>query len=208
MKYKATVDHRDFTLDVDRPGEIVVDGLPVAVDLMSIDGENLYSLLVDGVSYDLHVERREGLYTVIIEGDRYVVDVGDAHLKELIAMSRRAHEEHGGAVIKAPMPGLVVKVLVAAGEPVAADQPVAILEAMKMENELRCPAAGTVKQVNIVPGQTVNMDDVLIVVAPPDDVVAAADAKSHDADAPAAKSHDESAAASAAAVPTPPAPAR
>ncbi|MBK6767995.1 MAG: acetyl-CoA carboxylase biotin carboxyl carrier protein subunit [Ardenticatenales bacterium] len=135
---------------------------------MSIDGENLYSLLVDGVSYDLHVERREGLYTVIIEGDRYVVDVGDAHLKELIAMSRRAHEEHGGAVIKAPMPGLVVKVLVAAGEPVAADQPVAILEAMKMENELRSPAAGTVKQVNIAPGQTVNMDDVLIIVAPPE----------------------------------------
>ena len=54
MKYKATVDHRDFTLDVDRPGEIVVDGVGVAVDLMSIDGENLYSLLVDGVSYDLH----------------------------------------------------------------------------------------------------------------------------------------------------------
>ncbi|MFN8421877.1 MAG: biotin/lipoyl-containing protein [Anaerolineae bacterium] len=177
MKYKATVDQRDFTLDVDRPGEIIVDGESVAVDIMSIDGENLYSLLVDGVSYDLHVERREGLYTVIIEGDRYTVDVGDAHLKELIAMSRRGHEEHGGAVIKAPMPGLVVKVLVAAGDAVAADQPVAILEAMKMENELRNPAAGVVKQVNIAPGQTVNMDDVLIVIAPPDAVVdAAADA--------------------------------
>jgi len=172
VKYKATVDHRDFTLDVDRAGEIVVDGVSVAADLVSIDGVHLYSLLVDGVSYDLHVERREGLYTVIIEGDRYTVDVGDAHLKELIAMSRRQHEEHGGAVIKAPMPGLVVKVLVAAGEPVAADQPVAILEAMKMENELRCPAAGTVKQVNIAAGQTVNMDDILIVVAPPDDTAA------------------------------------
>ncbi|MEO8083981.1 MAG: biotin/lipoyl-containing protein [Ardenticatenales bacterium] len=168
MKYKATVDQRDFTLDVDRPGELIVDGENVSVDLMSIDGENLYSLLVDGVSYDLHVERREGLYTVIIEGDRYTVDVGDAHLKELIAMSRRGHEEHGGAVIKAPMPGLVVKVLVAPGDAVAADQPVAILEAMKMENELRNPAVGIVKQVNIVPGQTVNMDDVLIVVAPPE----------------------------------------
>lgn len=168
MKYKATVDQRDFTLDVDRPGEVIVDGENVSVDLMSIDGEHLYSLLVDGVSYDLHVERREGLYTVIIEGDRYTVDVGDAHLKELIAMSRRGHEEHGGAVIKAPMPGLVVKVLVAPGDAVAADQPVAILEAMKMENELRNPAVGIVKQVNIVPGQTVNMDDVLIVVAAPE----------------------------------------
>ncbi len=169
MKYKASVDSRDFTLDIDRPGEIVVDGVTVAADLVSIDGLHLYSLLVDGVSYDLHVERREGLYTVIVEGDRYTVDVGDAHLKELIAMSRRTHEEHGGAVIKAPMPGLVVKVLVAPGDEVKADQPVAILEAMKMENELRCPAAGVVRQLNIAAGQTVNMDDVLIVVTPPED---------------------------------------
>lgn len=164
MKYKATVDGRDFTLDVEGAGEIRVDGERFAVDLRTIDGVHLYSILIDQRSYELHVDRHEGLYTVIVDGNRYPVDVGDARLKELIAMSQRTSEVSGRATVEAPMPGLVVKVLVAEGDEVVEDQGLVILEAMKMENEIRSPVAGTVRRVGAAAGQAVNLGDLLAVI--------------------------------------------
>lgn len=170
MKYKATVDGTDFTLDVEGAGEIVVDGERYEVDLRTIDGVHLYSLIIDRRSYELHVDRNEGLYTVIVDGNRYPVDVGDARLKELIAMSQRISEDSGSATVDAPMPGLVVKVLVAVGDTVEEDQGLVILEAMKMENEIRSPVAGVVRQVGATAGQAVNLGDLLaVVVAETDD---------------------------------------
>jgi biotin carboxyl carrier protein len=164
MKYIATVDGRDFTIDVDRAGEAVVDGAALSVDLQPIDGQQLYSVLVDRASFDLHVERRAGVYYILIEGDRYAVDVEDARLKQLKAMGRQEHAVHGSATVAAPMPGLVVRVMVAVGDTVAENQGVAILEAMKMENEIRSPRAGVVKTVQAVAGNTVNQGDALLVV--------------------------------------------
>jgi hypothetical protein len=95
MKYVATVDGRDFEIDVDRHGEVVVDGERFDVDLQLVDGVSLYSLIVDHASHELIVERRGAGYTVFMEGDRYVVDVDDARLKQLKAMGGQQHEEHG-----------------------------------------------------------------------------------------------------------------
>jgi pyruvate carboxylase subunit B len=165
MKYIASVDKiTDFTIDLDRPGEIVVDDTPYVVDLRSIDGGNLYSLIVDHQSYDLYVERREGTYYILIGGDRFAVEVEDFRLKQLKAMGGAAHDETGMATLTAPMPGLVVKVLVAVGDLVAANQGIVILEAMKMENEIRSPIAGVVRSLNTVVGQAVTQGDLLAVV--------------------------------------------
>ncbi len=166
MKYVATVNHKDFSIDIDRPGEVVLDDVARAADLRVIAGTQLYSLLLDNHSYEVFVERREGLYYVMISGELFTVDVEDARLKQLKAMGGLAHEEHDSAVVSAPMPGLVVKVMVAAGDTVAEDQGLVILEAMKMENEIRSPRAGVVRSVGVSAGKTVNLGDLLVVVEP------------------------------------------
>jgi biotin carboxyl carrier protein len=167
VKYIASVDERDFTIDVDHPGEVVVDGEDLAVDLKPIDGQ-LYSLLLGARSVEVYVERLEGVYYVLLDGDRYAVEVEDARLKTLKAMGRAEHETHGTATVLSPMPGLVVRVLVALGEAVAEGQGLVILEAMKMENEIRSPRGGQVKALHVAPGRTVNQGEALVVIGDAD----------------------------------------
>ena len=164
MKYIATVDGRDFAIDVEEPGAVEVDDEALAVDLRPIDGQQLYSLLLGPKSYELYVERREGVYYILLDGDRYAVEVEDARLKQVKTMSRQEHEVHGQATVAAPMPGLVVRVLVAPGDAVAEGQGLAILEAMKMENEIRAPRPGVITSVQVEPGRAVNLGDVLMTV--------------------------------------------
>ncbi len=71
---------------------------------------------------------------------------------------------HGEQAVTAPMPGRVVRVLVAQGDEVAVRQPVVVVEAMKMENELRSPKAGRVKDVSVAPGTSVEAGRVLVVI--------------------------------------------
>jgi biotin carboxyl carrier protein len=104
------------------------------------------------------------MYYVLVAGDRYAVDVQDARLKQVKAMGSQPHESHGSMVVMAPMPGLVMRVLVQSGEAVLEGQPVAILEAMKMENEIRAPRPGLVKVVHVTAGKAVNQGDALLVV--------------------------------------------
>jgi biotin carboxyl carrier protein len=164
VKYVATVDGRDFVIDVERAGEVEVDGEPVAVDLEPIDGTHLFSLVVDHASHELFIERREGTYYILIEGDRYAADVEQERLKRLREMSGAQRDESGTRHIAAPMPGMVVKVLVNAGDSVAEDQGLVILEAMKMENEIRTARAGVVTSVNVQAGSKVNLGDILATV--------------------------------------------
>jgi biotin carboxyl carrier protein len=168
VKYIATIDAsgagRNYVVDVDRPTEVTVDGRDHQVDLRSIDGVHLYSLIVDDHSYELHVERIKGVYYVQLGGDRFAVDVEQERLKKLRAMGGTRHQEHGAAAVSAPMPGLVVRVFVEPGQPVAAGQSLVILEAMKMENEIRSPKTGVIESVAVASGDTVNKDDPLMVI--------------------------------------------
>jgi biotin carboxyl carrier protein len=164
MTYIATVDGHDFTVEVPRPGEVAIDGRAHVVDLRPIDGEYLFSLLLDGESYEAFVERREGRYYVSMAGDRFAVEVEDARMRGLKAAGRAQHAVDGAVTIEAPMPGLVVRVLTKVGQVVAEDEGLVILEAMKMENEVRSPRRGVVTAVEVRVGQAVNGGDVLMVV--------------------------------------------
>ncbi|MFN2115978.1 MAG: acetyl-CoA carboxylase biotin carboxyl carrier protein subunit [Anaerolineae bacterium] len=164
MKYIATVRGQDFEIDVDRHGTVVVDGEEQCVDLRPIDGAYLYSLIIDKVSYEIYVERREGAYYVLIEGEQYEVDVDQERLKKLKAFSGHTLEDEGAANIEAPMPGLVVRVLAAPGDEVSEGQGLLILEAMKMENEIRSPCDGVVQSVSVAPGAAVDKGDTLMVI--------------------------------------------
>jgi biotin carboxyl carrier protein len=112
-------------------------------------------------SYDVAVEHRgRGERLVHVNGQVIVVSYANGRSRG------GGHEAADGPVrIASPMPGRVVKVLVAPGDAVAARQGVAIVEAMKMENELRAPRAGTVREVTAREGSSVDAGTVLVVIA-------------------------------------------
>jgi glutaconyl-CoA decarboxylase len=92
------------------------------------------------------------------------VHVEDEREKALAGTIKSAHEA-GEAIVRAPMPGLVLGIPFEPGARVERGQTVAILEAMKMENDLASPIAGTIKEVKVAKGQTVNQGDALVVVS-------------------------------------------
>jgi biotin carboxyl carrier protein len=123
-------------------------------------GEQEASILVDGASHDITVEKTAEGFAVLIRGDRFDVDLKDA--VKGVALGRVAHT--GPLKLTAPMPGKIVKVLVAAGEVVEAGRGVLVMEAMKMENELKAIRAGTVQEIRVKEGQAVEMGALLLVI--------------------------------------------
>lgn len=121
----------------------------------------VYSILMDGRSYDARVEELPGGLAVVIDGYRFEIEVRDP---------RRWSRKSGGAgaegvhSIAAPMPGKVVRVLVALGDTVEAGQGLVVVEAMKMQNEMKAPRAGRVLAVAAKEGATVAAGEVLATI--------------------------------------------
>jgi biotin carboxyl carrier protein len=164
LKYIAETQDCSFEVEVERSGEVVVDGRLRKVDLRSIDGEALYSVIVDGQSFEVFVDWSEGAGYVMLEGERHVVHVEDERRRTLSRLGGAAQPKGGEIPVKAPMPGLVVKLIAQPGAEVKPGDPLLILEAMKMENEIRAPRAGRLKTIRVAPGSKVNKDDVLAVI--------------------------------------------
>ena len=165
MTFVATVDGRGYRIDLGDDGGVTLDGVPLDVDLESVDGGFHYSLIVGTVSHEVFVERCEQVCTVTIGGQRYQVGVEDERLRRL-GERRASLEDVGEEDVISPMPGVVVAVLVEEGQAVQTGEGLLILEAMKMENEIRAPRTGTIEVVHVMPGQRVAQDDVLVGIGP------------------------------------------
>ena len=163
MKYYARIGDNEYVVEIEE-NQILVDGEPTDVDLSLSGAPELYSLLYGGHSYELVVEAERFDYLVTMRGDQYHVQIEDERTRKLNAGRTAPALPDGELAIKAPIPGLVGKVLVAEGEEVADGQPVILLEAMKMENELRSPRAGVVTKVLVAGGQRVEQNAILIVL--------------------------------------------
>ncbi len=129
------------------------------LDLVRTSASDL-SVLVDGVSHDLSLEKTADGYAVMVRGDRFDVEVKDAVKGE--ALGKVAHK--GPLKLTAPMPGKIVKVLVKEGDAVEAGRGVLVMEAMKMENELKASKGGTVQEIKVKEGQAVEMGALLLVI--------------------------------------------
>ncbi|HUC53715.1 MAG TPA: biotin/lipoyl-containing protein [Candidatus Cybelea sp.] len=140
-----------------------MDGKAVAVDAVEI-APNTISVLLDGQSFEISVTPSPGGKLKLQSGSHeFTAEVIDPR-----AWSGRRHasaEAEGRQQILAPMSGKVVRVLVKAGDWVAARQGLLVVEAMKMQNEIRSPKSGTVERVLAKEGQPVNAGEVLCVVA-------------------------------------------
>ena len=141
---------------------VTLDGRPVAVDAVEIS-PNALSILLDGQSFEINVtpspDGKLKLQTGTQEFTAVVIDPR--------AWSGRRHsnaEAEGRQQVVAPMPGKIVRILVKAGDQVEAGQGLLVVEAMKMQNEIRSPKSGTVERVLASEGQPVNAGEVLCIV--------------------------------------------
>lgn len=164
MKYTAIINDKAYTIEIGANNTVLVDGEPHTVDFRGIDGMLLYSLLLDNLSWEVLVKRERDQYRVLIGGELHIVDVQDERTRKLAKAEAKTAAVIGEAAVKAPMPGLVRGVSVNVGDSVTARQGIVILEAMKMENELRVSRAGIVKEIRVKPGDKVEQGQVLVVV--------------------------------------------
>jgi biotin carboxyl carrier protein len=158
----ATVRGRTIRVEVQGGGgryTVRLDGAPLEVDLVGT-GRHLVSLLVSGESHEVGVEKRNGGYAVVFPGEAVIVDLAEAGR----GASPPAPRAHGPTRLTAPMPGRVVRVLEAPGADVVAGQGLFVIEAMKMENELKAPRAGRIQEVAVQEGQAVEAGALLAVV--------------------------------------------
>lgn len=162
MKYIAAVEGVEYTVEIDADNRVFVNDELVDVDLRRIGALPVYSLLINNASREVVAEELPGNdFRVIIGGDAMTVRVEDERWRRL-RQAKGLDTAGGELALKAPIPGLVVKVLVNDGDEVHTGQSLVILEAMKMENDLRAPRAAIVAHVKAKPGDRVDQGQVLI----------------------------------------------
>lgn len=164
MIYEVIVDGKPHRLELERADsgwKCVLDGNAMQVDAV-LTRRNVISLIVAGRSYEIKREQTASDLHMWVGSERFGVEVRDP--RSLRGRKGAGAEEHGPKKLLAPMPGRVVRVLVEEQSQVEVGQGVVVVEAMKMQNEIKSPRKGTVQKILAVPGATVNGGDVLAIV--------------------------------------------
>jgi pyruvate carboxylase subunit B len=162
VKYIVTVAGRELEVEVD--GErVTVGGRSQAASLRPIPGTPLRQLVVDGrpTTVAVHGAGR-GLWTIGFRGERWDLETVDERTRHIRSLTGGGVHQRGPGVLRAPMPGLVVRVVAEPGQRVAAGGGVVVLEAMKMENELKAAVEVVVRAVRVRPGEAVEKGQVLV----------------------------------------------
>jgi biotin carboxyl carrier protein len=170
MIYISEVDGLEFPVEIQDEHHVRFGGEVLEVDLAAVSGEPLYSLIVNGESFEGYVYPDEDKWQVLLLGQFYEVRVEDEREKRLRKPIRGDVRAGGEFILKAPMPGLIIAVPVVEGQLVEKGETLVILESMKMQNELRAPYAGKVVRLRIKAGESVEQKQILLnlTVAPPD----------------------------------------
>ena len=163
MRYFVTVEDREYEIEVDG-GTMTVDGVSISAELASLPGTDRRHLRLDDRSVSLFGRLRPDGWLVELEGRGFEVRVEDERARHIRDLASAAAPLETHREVRAPMPGLIVKVEVEVGQEVEQGDGLIVMEAMKMENELRADADATVREVLVEPGQTVNRDDLLVVL--------------------------------------------
>jgi biotin carboxyl carrier protein len=167
MNLQIEIDGEPRTIEMTRDDGRVrwtIDGRAVEADAVEV-ASGVYSIVIGGQSLEARVEARAGKnggFRVIVAGQEFAAEVRDP--RQWRRHRGKTLEEEGRQQVIAPMPGKIVRVLVKAGETVKAGQGLFVVEAMKMQNEVRSPKSGTVEWLMVMQGQTVNAGETLAVV--------------------------------------------
>jgi pyruvate carboxylase subunit B len=162
VKYIVMLAGRELEVEVDGD-QVTVGGKRYAASLSGAPGSSVRQLLLDGRAESLAVDGSGGgRWAVTSGGERWETEVLDERTRHIRSLTGGGSQGRGPAALKAPMPGLVVRVQVEAGATVSVGSGVVVLEAMKMENELRAASAATVRTVRVKPGEAVEKGQVLV----------------------------------------------
>jgi biotin carboxyl carrier protein len=164
MKYITTVDGKEYLVEIVDEKHISINGKIVEVDFESVSGQPVYSLIVDGKSHESYVQQGDDNWQVLLRGRLYPVTVEDERERRLRAAAGSGVAESGEFLLKAPMPGLVVTILVEEGQEIKKGQVILILESMKMQNELKSPRDGTIGRIRVKAGESVEQRQTLLSV--------------------------------------------
>ena len=163
MKYVVKVGDAD--VDVELEGDVVtVNGIARVAHVSEVEGTPVRMVTIGDEVHRVvaRTGATRGRFTLWLDGFRYEVEALDERTRAIRELSGAGKEATGPAPLLAPMPGMIVRVAVQVGDTVEPGQSLVVMEAMKMENELRATSAGTVKAVLAQPGTAVEKGAVLL----------------------------------------------
>ncbi|HKS17174.1 MAG TPA: biotin/lipoyl-containing protein [Planctomycetota bacterium] len=161
----ANGDVIEMELDADRDAVAAQLGPKRHTIVLDDQKTSIRTAFLDQRRIEFGWSRQDDAYVILIEGIEYRVEVRDARAEKAAKFRREAAADTGDTEVKAPIPGLISKVLVAEGEKVKKDQPLLTLDAMKLENEIGSPKDGTVKSVSVKAGSKVDKGQTLVIVS-------------------------------------------
>ncbi len=164
MRYVVELNAQRKTVSIEPEGVRYEDDAPIRGELSDIEGSPVRMVKLGTHVYRVVAEKRQGRgrYTLWVDGYRFEIEALDERTRSIRDLSAAAAGPTGPAPIIAPMPGLIVRVNVSVGDRVEAGQGLVVMEAMKMENELRAIAPGTVRSVEVSPGTAVEKGALLV----------------------------------------------
>jgi biotin carboxyl carrier protein len=163
MLYDVTIDGKNYRLDINRIDgrwSCRLDGRDVEVEAI-LARPDVLSLRIGNLAYEVKSERVANDSHLWVGSTRFAVEIRDP--RSMRGRSR-AGDDQGPRKITAPMPGKVVRLLVRAGDEVETGAGVAVVEAMKMQNEIKSPKKGSIQRILVSEGAAVNAGDVLVIV--------------------------------------------
>jgi biotin carboxyl carrier protein len=164
MKIFANTKKNEFSFDwIEQNGEsyLAKDGKRLDVELVAL-GDGRFSLIKDNMPYIVNISKNDDGYQVRVAGDLFHVQVEDERTRKVKELVKAASGGHGEKTIKAPIPGLVIKIQSAVGDIIKEGDGLLILEAMKMENIIKAPYNCEVLEIAVKESDTVNQNQVLI----------------------------------------------
>jgi biotin carboxyl carrier protein len=167
MNYIARLNNKRFKIGIERKGgniySITLEGKRFKVDFLQIGLPPLYSLIIDGISYEVSIDEKDDIYDVAIGEDSFSIEVLDEKRERLRGL-KRPQISDGVQVISTIMPGKVIKIFHREGDKIKRGEPVVVIAAMKMENEMRSPKDGVVISIKVKEGETVEGGGILAVI--------------------------------------------
>jgi biotin carboxyl carrier protein len=163
MLYEITIDGKNYRLDLNRADgrwSCRLDGRDFEIDAI-LTRPDVLSLRIGNLAYEVKSERLANDLHLWVGSTCFAVEVRDPRS---LRGRTRAGDDHGPRKITAPMPGKVVRLLVREGEEVEPGRGVAVVEAMKMQNEIKSPKKGTIQKILVGEGAAVNAGDILAIV--------------------------------------------
>jgi biotin carboxyl carrier protein len=163
-EFIVTIDGKKFSVNTNHSDKVVLNGSQHSLEIFQLS-EHTFNIKLDNNVYHVTSTKLEnGRYSFLVDGNYYESNVRTKLEEEAANLLNNLHESEGIKRIKSPMPGLILRLNKEIGEKVTMGEPLLLLEAMKMENEIRSPSSGTVSEIMVSEGSSVEKNQILVII--------------------------------------------